>query len=240
MHRAGRVAQNTGGGRSTQIFRQTRQARPHHDALHATSGRSVTTDFRRVGCAQWCNCGNDMVWRAGKAGGSVKPARPSAGRSPSCRDGADIRKTTVARMTATSRNSKIKTLSLSGASGVAMGRRRCLQMISRLQAKSPTAGSTTFESSSRHRKKICEPIPDFGAETRLIGTPRTEIEFSDCGAVVLTGGFRPGYDTLIPNPDAFPRHGFPIQTNGKPDVKQGIWFPGVHFVRTCVRRSCSA
>ena len=80
-------------------------------------------------------------------------------------------------------------------------------------------------------EKIGEPVPAFSAETRLRGAPRTEIDLSDYGAVLFTGGFRPGYESLLPNLDAFDDHGFPIQSDGKSDVIPGLWFLGVHFLR---------
>lgn len=81
-------------------------------------------------------------------------------------------------------------------------------------------------------EKIGQPVPEFRAVARLKGTPRTRIDLSDYGAVLFTGGFRPGYNALIPNGDAFDEHGFPIQTDGKSDVVEGLWFLGTHFLRT--------
>lgn len=81
-------------------------------------------------------------------------------------------------------------------------------------------------------EKIGEPVPEFCGETKLKGTPRTEIGLADYGAVLFTGGFRPGYDSLLPIGDAFDEHGFPFQTDGKSDVVPGLWFLGTHFLRT--------
>ena len=51
-------------------------------------------------------------------------------------------------------------------------------------------------------------------------------------SVLCTGGFRPDYGTWIPWPDAFDAMGFPIQTDGESAVVDGLFFMGVHFLRT--------
>jgi len=81
-------------------------------------------------------------------------------------------------------------------------------------------------------EKIGEALPEFSAETKLKGTPRTEIELTDYGAALFTGGFRPGYESLLPIKSAFDAHGFPLQTDGKSDIVPGLWFLGTHFLRT--------
>ena len=80
--------------------------------------------------------------------------------------------------------------------------------------------------------RLGEPVPDFRHETTLDGSPKTEIDLSDYGAVLLTGGFRPCYRNLLSFDGAFDDDGFPIQTDGKSDVVPGLWFIGTHFLRT--------
>lgn len=81
-------------------------------------------------------------------------------------------------------------------------------------------------------EKIGEAVLEFSAESRLEGTPRTEIDLTSYGAALFTGGFRPGYESLLPAKDAFDDNGFPLQTDGKSDVVPGLWFLGTHFLRT--------
>ncbi|WP_299757454.1 NAD(P)-binding domain-containing protein [uncultured Boseongicola sp.] len=80
-------------------------------------------------------------------------------------------------------------------------------------------------------EKIGEAVPEFSGKTKLKGTPRTEIDLTDYGAALFTGGFRPGYDSLLPTRGAYDNQGFPLQTDGKSDVVPGLWFLGTHFLR---------
>ena len=52
------------------------------------------------------------------------------------------------------------------------------------------------------------------------------------GAVIFTGGFRPDYRSWLPWPEAFDDEGFPLQVDGASTVVPGLWFMGVHFLRT--------
>jgi putative flavoprotein involved in K+ transport len=52
------------------------------------------------------------------------------------------------------------------------------------------------------------------------------------GAVIFAGGFRPGYHSWLPWPAAFDDLGFPIQTDGRSTVVDGLSFVGVPFLRT--------
>ncbi len=58
-----------------------------------------------------------------------------------------------------------------------------------------------------------------------------EIDLSDFGTVLFTGGFRPDYASWLPWPDAFDEHGFPIQKDGTSTVVDGLHFVGLHFLR---------
>jgi len=62
--------------------------------------------------------------------------------------------------------------------------------------------------------------------------PATTIAADRFTSVLCTGGFRPDYGTWIPWPDAFDAMGFPIQTDGESAVVDGLFFMGVHFLRT--------
>jgi putative flavoprotein involved in K+ transport len=52
------------------------------------------------------------------------------------------------------------------------------------------------------------------------------------GSVIVTGGFRPNYGAWMPWPDAFDDVGFPRQRDGESAVVDGLFFTGVHFLRT--------
>jgi len=73
--------------------------------------------------------------------------------------------------------------------------------------------------------QIPEPEPfDARAPERL---PLEEL-----GAVIFAGGFRPDYLAWMPWPDAFDGLGFPIHQDGASTVVDGLYFVGVHFLRT--------
>jgi putative flavoprotein involved in K+ transport len=59
-----------------------------------------------------------------------------------------------------------------------------------------------------------------------------ELDLRGLGAVVFTSGFRPDYTSWLPWPEAFGRYGFPVQRDGESTVVAGLFFVGVHFLRT--------
>ena len=64
--------------------------------------------------------------------------------------------------------------------------------------------------------------------------PPTELDLRDFGAVVLTAGFRPDYTGWVEFP-VFDELGFPLVGEDLSTSVTGLWFCGVHFLRT--RRS---
>jgi putative flavoprotein involved in K+ transport len=58
------------------------------------------------------------------------------------------------------------------------------------------------------------------------------VALSDIGVVIFTGGFRPGYRSWLPWPNAFDDLGLPIQREGASSVVPGLFFAGVPFLRT--------
>lgn len=52
------------------------------------------------------------------------------------------------------------------------------------------------------------------------------------GAVIFSGGFRPAYAGWIDLPGGFDDMGFPVQRDGASTVAPGLFFAGVHFLRT--------
>jgi len=58
------------------------------------------------------------------------------------------------------------------------------------------------------------------------------LDISDFGVVIFAGGFRPGYRSWVPWPQAFDDLGFPLQRDGVSTVVPGLFFLGIHFQRT--------
>ncbi|MFH0982748.1 MAG: NAD(P)-binding domain-containing protein [Planctomycetota bacterium] len=58
------------------------------------------------------------------------------------------------------------------------------------------------------------------------------VDLSDFGVVIFAGGFRPDYRSWLPWSDAFDEFGFPFQRDGVSSVVPGLFFAGVHFLRT--------
>jgi putative flavoprotein involved in K+ transport len=57
-------------------------------------------------------------------------------------------------------------------------------------------------------------------------------DLSRFGAVLFTTGFRPDYRSWLPWPNAFDDLGFPLQKDGASVLLPGLYFAGVHFLRT--------
>lgn len=58
------------------------------------------------------------------------------------------------------------------------------------------------------------------------------LDLNGFGAVIFAAGFRPDYTSWLKWPDAFDGAGFPIQQDGASTVIEGLYFLGVHFLRT--------
>jgi putative flavoprotein involved in K+ transport len=59
-----------------------------------------------------------------------------------------------------------------------------------------------------------------------------ELDLGDVGTVLFAGGFRPDYRSWLPWADAFDGDGFPIHRDGESTAVPGLFFVGVHFLRT--------
>ena len=63
--------------------------------------------------------------------------------------------------------------------------------------------------------------------------PATEsLDLDGFGVVIIAGGFRPDYRSWLPWSEAFDDLGFPLQRDGVSTVVPGLFFMGVHFLRT--------
>jgi putative flavoprotein involved in K+ transport len=77
-------------------------------------------------------------------------------------------------------------------------------------------------------------VPELPEPDHFVASPPTEVELSGFGTVIFTSGFRPDYARWVHLP-AFDQLGFPITEDGASTVVPGLYFIGVHFLRT--RRS---
>jgi putative flavoprotein involved in K+ transport len=83
----------------------------------------------------------------------------------------------------------------------------------------------TADSHGLPRPEIVEPEPFDAAAP-------DDLPLAGFGAAVFTGGFRPDYRSWLPWPAAFDEVGFPVQVDGASSVVDGLFFVGVHFLRT--------
>lgn len=75
------------------------------------------------------------------------------------------------------------------------------------------------------------PVPEIAEPDPFDGRAPETLDLSGFGAVLFAGGFRPDYG-WIDVPGAFDELGFPVQSDGVSTVAPGLFFVGVHFLRT--------
>jgi putative flavoprotein involved in K+ transport len=78
------------------------------------------------------------------------------------------------------------------------------------------------------------PAPDLPDPPPFRAESPHDVDLGDFGTVIFTSGFRPDYARWIEFP-AFDEMGFPLTDDGASRVVPGLYFCGVHFLRT--RRS---
>jgi putative flavoprotein involved in K+ transport len=76
------------------------------------------------------------------------------------------------------------------------------------------------------------PMPDVPEPEPFDPFSPEEIDLSGFGAVLFAGGFRPDYGRWVRVPGAFDELGFPIHVEGASSAAPGLYFVGVHFLRT--------
>ncbi|MGI9556909.1 MAG: flavin-containing monooxygenase [Solirubrobacterales bacterium] len=76
------------------------------------------------------------------------------------------------------------------------------------------------------------PEPEMPDPPPLTADPSEHLDLSDFGAVLFTGGFRPAYASWVNVPGAFDELGFPNHVDGASTAAPGLYFVGVHFLRT--------
>jgi len=75
-------------------------------------------------------------------------------------------------------------------------------------------------------------VPPIEEPETLAGGAPEWLDLSDFGVAIFAGGFRPDYRSWLPWPEAFDELGFPLQRDGVSTVVPGLFFVGVHFMRT--------
>ena len=74
-------------------------------------------------------------------------------------------------------------------------------------------------------------VPDLPEPPPFHAEPLLEVALGDFGAVIFTSGFRPDYARWVRLP-AFDELGFPLAPDGASTAVAGLYFVGVHFLRT--------
>lgn len=85
------------------------------------------------------------------------------------------------------------------------------------------------------RKLVAErdlPMPDVPEPAPFDERSPDRLDLTTLGAVVFAGGFRPDYRAWVHVPRAFDDLGFPIHSDGASTAARGLYFVGVHFLRT--------
>ena len=74
-------------------------------------------------------------------------------------------------------------------------------------------------------------VPELPVPPPFREDPPLEVDLEGFGAVIFTSGFRPDYQRWVHLP-AFDDIGFPLAPDGISSVVPGLYFAGVHFLRT--------
>ena len=76
------------------------------------------------------------------------------------------------------------------------------------------------------------PVPELPEPEPFDGRSPEELDLTSLGAVVYACGFRPDYGSWVKVPGAFDPLGFPIHSDGASTAAPGLYFVGVHFLRS--------
>lgn len=76
------------------------------------------------------------------------------------------------------------------------------------------------------------PDPGMPDPEPFAAHPPDTVPIDALGAVIFAGGFRSDYADWIDVPGGFDEMGFPVQHDGASTVAPGLFFTGVHFLRT--------
>jgi cation diffusion facilitator CzcD-associated flavoprotein CzcO len=94
------------------------------------------------------------------------------------------------------------------------------------------------EQNAKFRDRILGLVAERGLSMPELAEPEPfdpdapeRVDLRGFGAVVFTGGFRPGYESWVRCPGAFDELGFPLHEEGASTAASGLYFVGVHFLR---------
>ncbi len=76
------------------------------------------------------------------------------------------------------------------------------------------------------------PMPGIPEPDPFEDSSPEELDLTGFGAVLFAGGFRPDYRRWVRVPGAFDDLGFPVHADGASSASPGLYFVGVHFLRT--------
>ncbi len=76
------------------------------------------------------------------------------------------------------------------------------------------------------------PVPEMPDPAPFDAVGRDHLDLHGFGSVILAAGYRPAYRGWIQVSDAFDELGFPLHRDGASSVVPGLYFVGVHFLRT--------
>jgi putative flavoprotein involved in K+ transport len=76
------------------------------------------------------------------------------------------------------------------------------------------------------------PEPEADDPEPFDGAAPEELDLRGFGAVVFAGGYRPDYASWIHGDGCFDEQGFPIHEDGASSALPGLYFLGVHYLRT--------
>jgi putative flavoprotein involved in K+ transport len=74
-------------------------------------------------------------------------------------------------------------------------------------------------------------VPELPMPPPFVADPPSEVDLDTFGTVIFTAGYRPDYARWVHLP-AFDEWGFPLTAEGASTVVAGLYFLGVHFLRT--------
>ena len=83
-----------------------------------------------------------------------------------------------------------------------------------------------------HADRCGIACPELPAPAAVDASGPGKLDLGQLGAVVYATGFRPDYGSWIDCPGAFDELGFPVHEDGASLAADGLYFVGVHFLRT--------
>ena len=102
-------------------------------------------------------------------------------------------------------------------------------------AESIAWGDARYGDFSRLVERLCTErglaVPELPDPAPFVADPSPSVDARSIGTVIFSGGFRPDY-SWIHVTGGFDQMGFPAQVDGASTAVPGLFFVGVHFLRT--------